>query len=429
MRAAVLCLVVMSLAATAAPAQPHSHGWFVPGYRHIHYVSPQGAVTSVSFTTSYVYAAIMNWDNRTVLAFDYSLNAILQIDPQNLTVVGTLLKDPLLTATTAVADMVFDSNGDLFVAGTTGRPGISRTSVTNPALTPIVNTAPLATVGNMSLDPDTGELIAVPGLTAGTVCYLVRRDGSTFQTLGTGFVTRYGTYRHIPTGDIYSGSCCGRSGGGSNAALVRLAAGTTVATTLFPNDTIRGAYSPWPDRASAATQRLIVATWRDTGSPGADGLWQVDIATTTMSKLATITTGNTHKAVHVFGRNLQTVRVAQGQWAVRLSFPGMAGMGYAVALSISGTRPFPRLADGRAIPITPDIFTATSLSTGLAPYFTHNIGALNASAQAAALVDVSTLGKGLNGIRLFLLAAVLDPKAPFGLSVIADPVALVIEGL
>jgi hypothetical protein len=430
MRTTVVCLLVLFVAAAAVPAQPHNHGWFVPGYRHIHYVDAVGKVTSVSFSASYAYAATMNWDNLTALAFDYSIGSILRIDPQTLTVVGTLLTDPNLSSTNSVADMAFDSNGDLFIAGTSGRPGIWKTPVTNPALVPAVTTGPFASgVGNMSIDPDTGELIAVPGFTAGTTCYRVTRDGSSYQTLGTSFYTRYGTYKHIPTGDIYSGSCCGKNGGGSGAALIRLAAGTSVATTLFSNSTIRGGYSPWPDRASAATQQLVLATWRDTGSAGADGLWLVDIANTTMSKLATITTGNTFKAVHVFGRNLQTVRVARGQWAVRLSFPGLTGLNYVVALSQSGLRPYPKLPDGRAIPITPDIFTVTSLTTGLAPYFVNNVGTLNASGEATALIDVSSLGKSVNGITMFLVAAVLDPRAPFGLSVIADPKALVLEGL
>lgn len=430
LRTLLIAAVFLALPVIPAAAQHHNDGWFVPGYRHIHYVDSLGTVTSLPFSTSYVYSAIMNWDNKTVLTFDYSQNAIMQVDPKTLTVLGTLIKDSRLTSTSSVADMAFDSNGDLFVSGTSGIQGIYKTSMTNPALTLAANSGPIASgAGNMSLDPDTGELLVTPNFTAARDLYLYHRDGSTFSTVGNGFYTRYGTYKHILTGDIYSGSCCGKNGGGSGAALIKLAAGTTTATTLFPNATVRGGYSPWPDRASAATQRLVLATWMESATTGGNGLWLVDIANTTMTKLATITTGNTFKAVHVFGRNLQTVNIGKGKWAVRVSFPGMQGLNYAVALSLSGVRPFITIPDGRHIPIVPDDFMVLSLTTGLAPFFTRNIGTLNASAEGTAVIDLSMVGKAVNGFVFYLLPAVLDPRAPFGISIIGDPRPLVIEGL
>ena len=96
-RILVLVVLALLLAMPATQAQHHTHGWFVPGYRHLHYVDAGGKVTSVAFSTSYVYAGLMNWDNKTALAFDYSLNAIMQVDPVNLTVLGTLLTHPSLT--------------------------------------------------------------------------------------------------------------------------------------------------------------------------------------------------------------------------------------------------------------------------------------------------------------------------------------------
>jgi len=77
----------------------------------------------------------------------------------------------------------------------------------------------------------------------------------------------------------------------------------------------------------------------------------------------------------------------------------------------------------------PDDFMAMSLTTGLAPFFTKNVGVLNATAEATAFIDVSMLGKAVNGLVFYLLPAVLDPRAPFGIFVIGDPRPLVIEGL
>ena len=148
-----------------------------------------------------------------------------------------------------------------------------------------------------------------------------------------------------------------------------------------------------------------------------------------MIQLAAISTGNTFKAVHVFGRNLQTVNIGQGQWAARLSFPGQAGQNYVLALSLSGYRPAFPLPDGRHIPIVVDDFTVLSLTTGLAPFFFNNLGTLNASSEAVAKIDLRLLGKAANGLIFYLLPAVLDNRAPFGISIIGDPRALVIEGL
>jgi len=430
MRSTVLCLVLVSFAATMGAAQWHADGWFVPGYRHLHYADASGKVTSVAFSSSYVYAGLMNLDNRTALVFDYTINSILKVDPKTLVVVGTLLTDSSLTSSNSVADMAFDSNGDLYVACYSGRKGIFKTGIASPALTPVMTTGPFANgAGNMSLDPDNGELIVTPNFTAATVCYSVRRDGTTVTTLGTNFYTRYGTYRHILTGDIYSGSCCGKNGGGSGAAIIYLKAGTSTATTLFNNSTIRGGYSPRPDRASAATQRIVLSTWRDTGSAGADGLWQIDIASTTMSKLATMSTGNTHKAVPVFGRNVQTARSGRGTWDALVSFPSLPGANFLLAVSLSGTRPFVRLPDGRAIPIIPDLATQLSVNGQLAPFVSGNVGQLNPKGEALAKIDLRLLGPGANGLVFFLLPVVLDARAPFGLSVIGDPRPLVVEGL
>ena len=265
-------------------------------------------------------------------------------------------------------------------------------------------------------------------MAAETISLAEADDPLTITTMGTGFVTRYGTYRHPLTGDIFSGTCC-TNGGGSNGSILILRNGTSVASIFLASTTIRGGYAPRPERASAANPSLVVSVWRDTSVTGADGIWRVDLASKSISKLATMATGNCYKPVPVFGRNLQTIRTARGQWAARVSFPGHAGKNYVIALSLSGTGSLIRLPDGRYVPLIPDDLFRLSLTSSLAPFVTGNVGVLSGSSIGGAMLNLAPLGKGANGLLVNLVAVVLDPKAPLGLAEISDPVTLVIEGI
>jgi hypothetical protein len=426
-RAPVLVLVFMIAVSAGALCQPHGHGWFVAGVRHLHYADAAGKVTSVQFSTGNIYGATMNWDNRTVLALDYTRSAILKIDPQQLAVVGTFFSDPSLSAATSVWDMAFDSNGDLFYSSTSPGKGVFKIATATMTLTSV---HPVGTTGaaNLSLDPLTGDLLVAPGNTAQTTVLRVSRDGSTATTVGTGFYTRYGTYRHPLTGDIFSGTCC-TNGGGSNGSILYLKNGTSVASIFLASTVIRGGYAPQPERASAANPSLVVAVWRDTSVTGADGIWRVDIGTKAITKLATMATGNCYKPVPVFGRNLQTLWTGKGKWAARVSFPGHAGKPYVIAMSFSGLGALARLPDARYLPLIPDDLFRLSLTQSLAPFVTGNMGQLSSTAEGGANIDLSSLGKGVNGLLIFLVAVVVDPKAPLGIAEISDPATLVVEGL
>jgi len=435
MRTTILAVVLLALLSSLATGQNHNTGWFVPGYKHLHHATMSGTVTSIAFGTSYCYAGIMNWDNKTALAFDYSTASIMKVDPNSLTVLGTFFTDPSLTSSSSVYDMDFDSNGDLFFGCSYTSPGrgVYKIGHNTLALTTVISasssTMPFYYSENLSIDIDSGELlIADDNSSTNDMVYLLNRDGSTHTSLGNYFNFRYGTYKHILTGDIYSGTCCGSSLS-TGRSILWLQGGSGTATTFLNHPVLRGGYAPCPDRASAAAQQLVTPSWRTTSTTGSDGIWKVNLASKTATKLATISTGNTLKAVPVWGRNLQSVNTGTGTWDLRLSFPTLKNQGFVVAVGMSGVRPYITLPDKRNIPLTFDTLAMLSLTTGLAPFITGNIGTLDGNGEAVVKIDVSSIGKVLNGFVIHFCGAVLDPAAPLGLAVIADPKALVIEGM
>lgn len=406
-------------------AQNHNLGWVVPAANGVHTVDAGGNVQSRTGSAS--YAAAMNFDNRTALVYDSTARAILQLDPVTLAVVGTFFQTPSFTSTTSVSDMVFDSNGDLFFSGTSGTVGIFKhTPGTATFSTVYGSTTFTGGVGSVSLHYDNGELLVTERLSSSNTLFGARRDGTMTTVIGTGLVTRYGTYQHIPSGDFYSGTCCGASGGGSNASVLVLRAGQTTATSLIDHPIFRGGYSPRPDRASAAQQRLVSSAWSN--GTGGDGVWQIDIFGVTATKLATITS-NTYKVVPIFGRNLQTVAAGRGQWGGQVSFPQHAGKSFVVGFSLRGLRPPTPLPDGRFLPLLPDPLTTLSVSGALSALIQNNVGVLNATGNAAFQLDLRPLGSGANGIVVYMVPVVLDPAAPFGIAVIGDPKPLVVEGI
>ncbi len=408
-----------------APAQNHSLGWVVPAANGVHSVDASGNVQSRTGSAS--YAATMNFDNSTALVYDSTVRAIMQIDPVTLAVVGTFFQTPSFTSATSVSDMLFDSNGDLFFSGTTGTAGVFKhTPGTSTFSTVYGTTTFTGGVGSVSLNYDSGELLVTERLTGSNTLFGARRDGTMTTVIGTGLVTRYGTYQHIPTGDIYSGTCCANGGGGSNASVLVLRRGQSTATSLLDHPIFRGGYSPLPDRASAAQQRLVSSAWSN--GTGGDGVWQIDIFGATATKLASITS-NTHKVVPIYGRNLQSVATGRGQWSAQVNFPQHAGKSFVVALSVRGLRPPAPLPDGRFVPFLPDPLTPLSISGALSALIQGNVGILNAGGSASLQLDLRPLGAGANGIVVYMVPAVLDPAAPLGLAVLGDPLPLVIEGI
>jgi len=425
MRTLILTLVALGLLCGLVDAQPYAGGWFVPGQGHLHYVSPLAKVTSVAWPGMNAEFGLMHWDNRTVLVADFTSSAILKVDPVQLTVVGTLTTRGF-GHLQSYQSAAMDSNGDIFFGASWPTAGIFKLDHTTFQVSTIfLATSTLLGWPNQFLtDVDTGEIIVGDDSSSNDdFLYLVRRDGSGMSPIGKmggGWGFTMGCYKHIPTGDIYSGEYWG--------PLNVLKAGTTVAT-LFQNyaNTFGKPIAPHPDRASATTQVLI------TGAPYSagkwDGLWSIDIATKVATKIAAIPR-DCHRCIPAYGRNIQTVATGKGTWDTYISFPGHANKAFMMAISGTGVRPGLPLPDGRQIPLVFDTLALVSIMPGLAPFVTGNTGQLlDQNAEGMVKINLTILPKAANGVRLWFCALVLDSLAPLGIAEIADPKCFVIEGL
>jgi len=431
MRTIILFVVATAVFSGLVAGQHYQNGWLVTGAQHLHYVAPNGSVTSISYSTnSNAEIALMNWDNQTALVPDFSKGAILKIDPGTLSVIGTLVQNSVFGHVRSFQEAAIDSNGDLYFAASWPMVGVFKfargamnytTVFSNPS-----TAQPLYWINNMSIDIDSGELIVGDDNHLNDdVLYLMRRGDGSYTRIGKmggPWAFRQGSYKHIPTGDIACGTA--PAGNPGPQAVLVLRNGTSVGTVFLSHLQLQEASAPQPDRASAAVQQLVTASKLNMG----DGIWKVDIATTTPTRIATIYR-DCFKCVPAFSRNVQTISTGKGKWDARVSLPMWAHRNFVLAVSMSGVRPGLKLPDGRTLPLIMDNLAFLSVTLGLAPFVTGNMGKLDSTGLAVAKIDVSGIGKVLNGIRLWLCAVVIDGSAPLGIAVITDPMCLVLEGM
>lgn len=121
------------------------------------------------------------------------------------------------------------------------------------------------------------------------------------------------------------------------------------------------------------------------------------------------------------GRHIQTVRTATQRWQVRISCPRFAGLGYAVAASVSGVRPAIPVRDGRRINIVPDTLFQLTLANRLPGIWSPGPGILDANGDAQAALDLSAIPKPpALRIPVWIAVVILDPQAPSGIAYIPD---------
>jgi len=407
-------LFLLAVAASGA-AQYHTTGyfgvtWSGTGLR----VDLGGKVTTASIAAPTLFQCEMDVTNRLVLVPERATSSILEVDPDTLAVVGTLVVDPVLGG--GVRGLDIDHNGDVFLGDKNGvyqlKVGGGVTTVTRAV-----------GVDHLTIDVDTGELLVVQASTL----YALDRSGASLTTLAGGFNSRYGDMVRDPlTGDVYVPTCCGYIGSGSS--LHRLPAGRNSPITFVSSPDLAGAYGPNLDRVSAARPRIVTGSHVFVPSaPNSGGVWYVDLISGTPTRLAWYQADTISDMTIVRGRNLQTYRLAPGRHDVHLSFPGEAGHAYVLAASLTGTRPALPLPDGRRVALVLDNLTALTLAGLAAPFVQGSQGVLDATGRARARIDVSAFLAALRGLRVWLLAATLDSAAPLGMATIADPRVLVLE--
>jgi len=239
------------------------------------------------------------------------------------------------------------------------------------------------------------------------------RSGDAITTLAThpnnmGFLAMR---QHVGDGSLYL--CAGFHP--PQSSVLRVSRSGAVTTFLGTN--FKDVFSLRWDRVSAPRRRLAVSAQL---SQSAGGLYFVDEQTRVVTPWAV--PQSIWPGALVPPREVASRRIAPGQWEFGLHFAGHAGKAYAMGFSLSGVRPHVALGDGRRIHLAVDALTALSLSGQLAPILTHNVGILGATDRAVVHLDLRALPENVAGFNLYGLAVVLDPAAPFGVAIIADPV-------
>jgi len=372
-------------------------------------------LSSVVPAASSSYGCAMDGTNTHLLVTNVN-GSVYQVDPNTTTLVGTVT-----TLVHMLRDIVIDQNGDTFVSADSGiwriRGGSATTVTTLAGLT-----------GGLIIDIDTGDLIVQEGRFVGSgATYRMSRSGGMVATLSPTSAPRHGIAQHIPTGDIYIGSCCGDLEPAAN--LYRLKAGSAAASVfLSTHASPVGCYSVKADRSSAAAQALLIGAFSPAHpARGTGGWYTLELTDKSITLLAPLDV-SLYECEFLYRRNVYGLRTGNRTWNLGLAIPEDPGRPYVVPASLSGVRPGIDLPDGRTINLNPDGLTSLVLgSSTLAPILTNLSGTLDAQGRATVGLDLSSFGASLDGVLIHFVAVTLDVDAPLGIKTITDPFVLRVE--
>jgi len=151
--------------------------------------------------------------------------------------------------------------------------------------------------------------------------------------------------------------------------------------------------------------------------------------TTVFAGDATTMPGLPLEVLPLYDRDLGTRRTGKATWDLYIN-PGAGSFAlksYIIAASLMPPRPGATLPDGRNIFIGFDFLTGLTASAPFAPFFTGNIGNLDAKGRATAKIDLALFGDQANGTVVHFCGLVLDPQAPSGIAWVTDPHAFVVD--
>ncbi len=422
MKHLLLSLVLAAAVHCPTGAQYHNAGyfgvtWSSGGKAYALKSDMLGKVTTMQLGTVSHYACEVAGDNKLVLVSDSTSGSIWKIDPTIMSVTGTLFTDTALK--THANGLEYDHNGDLYVFTSSS---LFRVDTTNRLTT--VTTGSF-TLGNATIDIDTAELLIATGLTNGSLLRINRHSG-VITTLASGFNTRYGdSAQDVLTGDLYVPTCCGTSTNFHSLSVLR--AGQAKSTIYINSQTYVGGYGVQPDRASAAKPRLVSGCFRSSLAAVSGGIWHVDIASASPSKVASFNTTTVADVSILEGRNIHGNRTAPAKYDINISFPAESSHPYVVGLGYTGVRPALPLPDSRRIPLILDDLTVLSIRNQLSPFATNTVGILDAFGKARVKIDLSSLYPAIRGLVLWMVVVTLDARAPLGLATISDPFVLKVD--
>lgn len=423
--ASILLIASLSTSAATAAAQAHTGGWLFTSSDPVNppvvgVVSPAGAVSTLVMSlpaTDVAESAIMDGNNRdVVVALTGRRISVARL--MRVSAAGPILNTINLGTGGVATDVVLGPEGDYVAiklsvgSGPTELLRVTRSGVVSTILTGGVQPRAL------TIDIDTGDYIVADKTTGVSVTLLrVSPDGlrvRAFATLPVPVLSQIA--QDVRSGDFFV-ACFATQ---ANPILIGRVTGAGAVTTFRGGTFPTFVAALHPDRASAANPSLVFSEQ----TAGTLSLLRAPLGPGAVSTIAPAIVGEfTHVAPHR-GRNLVTVRRASGDWDVALDFPGEGGLGYALALSLTGVRPAIVLGDGRAIPLTVDAITVAGLNGSLAAVLSGDRGVLDASGRAAASLRTGSLG--LRGARVWLTAITIDPAAPLGIRTIADPRVIIL---
>ena len=258
-----------------------------------------------------------------------------------------------------------------------------------------------------------------------TELYVSTHDFGTTTTIATGpgsqAVGRYGGCV-MENGDIFIGTCC-------TQMYYKVKSGTSA---LIPGPAAVPAiayYDLTLEHLAKPGMGMWGAVWN---LPR--GVHHIDPSATSPA-VTTLHTGSGYtmptsplEVVELYANDLNTTRTGNRKWNVNIN-PGNglhAGKNFVLTLSLTGVMKVP-LPDGREFFLLPDQASDLAISGKLAPILTGNIGKLDSSGKATAVLDLTFLGTAANGNVVHLAAAVLDPRAPVGIAHVCQPWPFVIN--
>ncbi len=427
MRLATTLLATIITAATTVAAQPHTEPWYgFFGFGSLR-IDAQGRVTTLntnntpsSFGTS---SGTVDVDDRTLLHGVWRSQPpgaesryLLTVDPS-----GTILRSVQVTQPTSMGQLIgwtsvrLDDDGSyLFLDDRLIRLQpvcrvyrVSRSGIVTTA----VNTGTMVTLNSLVVGIDDGDYYVLERGSSGGLHRFDRAGRVVASIPLQGLSSSSGLAQDLTTGEFWFGV---------SGTILRVTRNGVVSTVRNPSPplTRETPHGLGFDRASAAQRRVLLSP-RGIGPP--HPVWWFDVGANSFTTLVASTSEPPRELTPP--REVATIESMPRQWEYRLHFAAHPGKAYALALSLSGVRPATRLPDGRSIWLNVDALTAPSLDGRLFPVLRNNAGSLDANGRATVNLDLRGI-PAATGFNVWALAVVLDPAAPLGIAVIADPVRI-----
>jgi hypothetical protein len=373
----------------------------------------------------YAWEVIMAENNRDfyVLAQGGTSTAIVRMDPAG-TILTTVYHDTS-NAMVNAANLYLDQNGKLIVYDTATTTQSFLFEV-DPATGVMSTVATLprgdSLYGSAARNIDTGDHLVYVYETLFGVDRLTGASTSLVVT-GTSRVARMGLAQDTLTGKAYGGTCC-------SDTMWELDIASQTGKVLVGAMGFHGNYGlKFERRVDARMNRMFNVSGHF--SSGTNGISLIDTAGVVTSVFFwNAGTGTPMPySVEIEGSlEVQPIlKVAPNGRQIRLSFPGHAGKSYVSAVGISGIRPGIPLGDGRVINLALDSIAIASLQGALDPFLPNRVGILNASGEGVTALDVNLLGNAIQGLSVVFQTVVLDPNAPKGIAVVAEPYVIRME--